>query len=191
MGKLPPGTTEDEVGNLWFKEEQQARRINRGVRGAHASIPFHCEDCWMVNLEGRLPTPELDDAYVMCIRRANLDNMGSRAISTIGSHAAAVKQAVASCSLIRKTPALPARRPMPMADELGMGKAVEMLFNSLTAKPCIKGQTHVQFDSVRQARATYTLLWESSPTGIREGSTFVSGALKVTRHFLSDTAEMV
>ncbi len=67
-----------------------------------------------------------------------------------------------------------------MADELGMGKAVKMLFNSLTAKPCIKGQTHVKFDSVRQARATYTLLWESSPTGIREGSTFVLGALKVT-----------
>ncbi len=150
------------------------------MKGAHVAIPFQCEDCWLINLEGRLPVPRLDDAYMMFVHQANLNAMGSRAISMIGSHAAAVKRAVASCSLIRKTPALPARGPMPMADELGMGKAVEMLFNSLTAKPCIKGQTHVQFDSVRRARATYTLLWESSPTGIREGSTFLSGALKVT-----------
>jgi hypothetical protein len=68
MGKFPHCTTEDESGNVWFKEERRARMINQGVRGAHASIPFQCKDCWMVNLEGRFPTPELDDAYVMCIR---------------------------------------------------------------------------------------------------------------------------
>jgi hypothetical protein len=134
----------------------------------------------MINLEGRYPVPRLDDAYVMCLCQANLDAMCSRAVFTIGSHAAAVKRAVASCSLICKNPALPARGPMPMTDDLGMGKAVEMLYNSQTAKPRIQGQTHIQFDLVRQARATYTLLWESLPTGIREGSTFLMGSMKVT-----------
>jgi hypothetical protein len=67
-----------------------------------------------------------------------------------------------------------------MTDDLGMGKATEILYNSLTAKPRIQGQTHIQFDSVRRARATYTLLWESLPTGIREGSTFSTGSMKVT-----------
>ena len=84
------------------------------------------------------------------------------------------------CALIRKTPALPVRGPMPMADELGMGKAVKMLYNSLTAKPRIQGQKHIQFDSVQQARATYTVLWESSPVGLKEGSTFATGGMKVT-----------
>ncbi len=96
-GKFPIRATEDEEGNAWFKEEQRAQRINQGIKGAHVVIPFQCKDCWMINLEGRYPVLRLDDAYVMCLRRANLDAMCSRAVSTIASHAAAVKQAVASC----------------------------------------------------------------------------------------------
>jgi hypothetical protein len=57
----------NEEGNMWFWEEMQAQRINHGVRGTHAALPFQCKDCWMCNLERRLPTPGLDDAYVMCI----------------------------------------------------------------------------------------------------------------------------
>ena len=81
----------------------------------------------MVILEGRHPVPRLDDAYVMCLHRANLDAMGSQAVSMIGSHTAAVKQAVTSCALICKTPILPTIGPMPMTNELGMDKTVEML----------------------------------------------------------------
>ncbi len=69
--------TKDEEGNLWFQEEKRAHQLNHGVsRGAHASILFKCEECWMFNLERCLPVPGLDDAYVMCIRQANLDAMG-------------------------------------------------------------------------------------------------------------------
>jgi hypothetical protein len=78
------------------------------VRGTHASIPFQCEECWMFNLERCLPVPGLDDAYVMCIRQANLDAMGGRATSTIAAHATAVKCTVQNCALIQKTPTLPA-----------------------------------------------------------------------------------
>jgi hypothetical protein len=137
---------EDEKGNLWYKEEQQAQQINQGVRGAHTLMPFQCKDCWMMNLEGRCPTPGLDDTFVMCICRANLDAMGGRAVSTIGSHAAVVKQTVMNCAQIRKTPTLPARGTMPLGDHLGMGITVEMLFNSLTATPRLKGEAHIQFD---------------------------------------------
>ncbi len=75
--------------------------------------------------------------------------MGGRAVSTIGSHAAAVKQTVMNCKRIRKTPTLPARGPMPLADHLGMGIAVEMLLNSLTATPRLKGEAHIQFNLMR------------------------------------------
>ncbi len=34
---------------------------------------------------------------------------------------------------------------MPLADHLGMGIAVEMLFNLLTATPRLKGEAHIQF----------------------------------------------
>jgi hypothetical protein len=178
-GKFPVRVTEDERSNVWFKEEQWLQQINQGVRGAHAAIPFQCEGCWMANLEGRPPALGLDDGYVMCICQANLDTMGSRAISILGSHATAVKQTVANYAQIKKTPTLPARGAMPLADHLGMRIAVEMLFDSLIVKPRLKGETHIQFDTMRRPRATYTLTWESSPMGIGEGSNFATGSMKV------------
>ena len=57
----------DEEGNVWYKQGQTEDRINHGVRGSHVSIPFQCESCWMINLEGRLPVEGLDDLYVACI----------------------------------------------------------------------------------------------------------------------------
>jgi hypothetical protein len=69
---------------------------------------------------------------------------------------------------------------MPIGDQLGIGMAVDILFNCLTAKPCLKGQSFIQFDSMRKPRATFMLAWESSPAGISEGSTFVLGVMKMT-----------
>ena len=64
MGKFPVNKMEDEEGNVWYKQGQREERINYGVRGAHALIPFQCENCWLLNLEGRLPAEGLDDMYV-------------------------------------------------------------------------------------------------------------------------------
>ncbi len=69
---------EDKEGNKWYKQ------------GAHASIHFQCEHCWLINLEGHPPVERLDDAYVMLIRQANLDAMGGRAVATIEAHMAAI-----------------------------------------------------------------------------------------------------
>jgi hypothetical protein len=91
LEKFPVRATKDEQGNLWFQEEKRAHSLNHGVRGEHTSIPFQCDDCWMLNLERHLPVSVLDDTYVMC--QANLYAMGGRAASTIGTHATAVKHA--------------------------------------------------------------------------------------------------
>jgi hypothetical protein len=171
---------QDEEGNCWYKHERRVHRINHGVRGAHASIQFQCENCWMVNLEGCLPVEGLDDAYIMLIRRANLDAMGGRAVATIEGHAASTMRSVYNGQLFRKTPTIPPRGPMALTDTVGMGLAVELLFHSLNAVPCIKGESHIQFDSMRRPRATFTSAWESSPIGIQEGSTFTSNTARVT-----------
>jgi hypothetical protein len=107
QGKFPVKRIQDEEGNKWYKHETRLYRINHGVRGVHASITFQCEDCWMINLEGRLPAEGLDDAYIMLICQANLDVMGGRAIATIKEHAAAILQAVHNCQQFRKTPTIP------------------------------------------------------------------------------------
>ena len=123
-------------------------------------------------MEGRLPVPGLDDAYVMLIRRANLDAMGGRAKTTIEGHAAALKRFVRNARRIRRTPCIPTRGPMPLADRVGMGIATDLLLHSLTARPRMKGERFIQFDSMRRPRSTFSLAWESSPAGIEEGSTF-------------------
>jgi hypothetical protein len=116
---------------------------------------------------------------MMMICRANLDAMGGRAVATIEAHAAAINKAVLNCQLLRKMPSIPPRGPMPLADMVGMSLAVELLFHSLTAVPRIKGQSHIQFDSIRKQWSTFTSAWESSPLGIHENSTFSTSATKV------------
>jgi hypothetical protein len=66
-----------------------------------------------------------------------------------------------------------------MGDSVGMGLAVELLFHSSSAIPRMKGEKHIQFDSMRKPRGSFSL-WESSPMGIKEGSMFSSNMAKVT-----------
>ena len=154
--------------------------MTHGVDGAHASIPFQCEGCWMVNLEGFRPVPGLHDTYIQYIRRANLDSMVGGSKLTMAAHSGAVKRTVRNCELISKTPSIPPRGPMPMQDVVGMGLLVEMLHHGSTATPRIKGQKFIQYDSMRKDRSTYTMAWQSSPEGILEGSSFAKGVHKVT-----------
>lgn len=76
----------DEAGNPWHKEEERKQNLNHGVDCAHLCIPFQCECCWLVNLEGRLPRPGLDDPLVMACRRVNLDAMAGYSRLTIAGH---------------------------------------------------------------------------------------------------------
>ncbi len=165
---------------MWFNQQKEEDRLNHGYRGAHVAIPFQCEDCWMVNLERRLPVAGLDDVYVSIIRRANLDAMAGRARSTISGHVVATLRTVSNCALIRKTPTIEARGPMALTDLVGMGVAVEMIVYSMTAAPRIKSQPFVQYATVRKLRSTYTCGWESSPRGLEEGSSFSHGFSKAT-----------
>lgn len=171
---------QDAEGNPWFKQKKKEDEINQGVRGAHASMAFQCERCWFINLENRLPEPGKDDMYIKLIRRANLDAMGGRAVTTTQAHAAAVKRIVRNCEQIRKTPTIPPRGPSLMRDTVGMSIAVDMLQSSLTASPRLPGQSSIQFESMRRIRATFTKAWVSSPQGIAEGASFSSGMVRAT-----------
>ena len=168
----------DAAGNLWYKQEEQEHKINHGVRGAHASLPFQCEDCWILNLEGRLPIRGLDTTYIMLIRRVNLDIINGRARATLEGHANSVKRTVRNCQRFGKTPSIPARGPMPVRDTIGMGLAVEMVDLSLVAKGRINKEGFIQYDTMRKPRASYSKCWESSPVGVVEGSSFGKGVNK-------------
>ena len=93
----------DAEGNLWHKQEKREERLNQGVRGAHTVMPFQCEQCWIVNLEKRLPVAGMDDMYLMLIRRANLDAMAGRAESTLVAHCNSIRRTVKFCRTFYKT----------------------------------------------------------------------------------------
>ena len=142
--------------------------MNHGIRGTHTSLPFQCEDCWIMNLEGRLPTRGLDDTYITFIPRVNLDVINGRARATLEGHASSVVRTVCNCQRFGKTPSIPARGPMLFKDIFGMGLAVEMVDLSLVAKCRIIKEGFIQYDTMRKPRTSYSKCWESSPVGVVE-----------------------
>jgi hypothetical protein len=121
---------------------------------------MQCEICWFQNIEGRNPTPGMDDTYLTCIRHANLDDMLGKSPLTIRSHRWETLVALKNAELIGKTPAYHSRGPFPVSDQVGMSLAVDMLLKLLVAKGRILD--HVQFLTLRKMRSTYTKNWESS-----------------------------
>ena len=142
-------------------------------------MPFQCEVCWIRNLTGRDMILPRDASLRSCIRRANLDAFSGRAKSTIASHVRGVKIAVKLSSELGKPPSLSLtpRGPMPISDSVGMSLAVEMLYNSITAKGRVK--EYIQFDTMRKSRSTFSRSWDSSPVGVSEGAAFSKGTGKV------------
>jgi hypothetical protein len=150
------------------------------VEGAHLCIPFQYEVCWFHNLEGRDPRGESDDVYLACIRRANLDAMLRKSPLTIRAHRRETITMLENSRLIQKMPAYHPRGPFPLGDPVGMSLAVDMLLKSLVAKGRIAD--HVQFATLRKLlRGTYTKNWESSPSGVKEGASFLrAGLIRLT-----------
>ena len=173
---FPMTEIKDEEGNLWHNSEARMKRLNTGVNGAHACIPFQCETCWMRNLEGR-NISKGDEAYEMCLRRENLDAIAGKAEKRISSHKDKVLRTVKICKTIRKTSSYAPRGPFPLEDSCGMGLVVEMLVESYTAIGRITD--FVQFETIRRLRSTYTKVFESSPAGASKGSSFARGTGRV------------
>ena len=118
-GIFPVRKIVDEAGNPWHKDAQRIHHLNTGVKGVHCSLPFQCEVCWMRNLEYRNPSIG-DDAYVMTLRRANLDAMAGKARGTINDHRLRTLELVRNAERINKTPTLEPRGPFPLKDQVGM-----------------------------------------------------------------------
>lgn len=130
----------------------------------------------MRNLEYRNPSIG-DDAYVMTLRRANLDAMAGKARGTINDHRLRTLELVRNAERINKTPTLEPRGPFPLKDQVGMGLAVDICQKSLVAKGKIEAV--VQAETLRKLRSTYTKNWESSPRGVAESGAFIKGTGRV------------
>ena len=129
------------------------------------------ETCWIRNLEGCEPILEKHCLYMQCIRRANLDAMNARA--KVVAHVNFITDCIKNAKAINRTPYFKEQGPFPLSDTVGMGLAVDMLLESQPARGRIG--KHIQFETMRKCRGTFTLAWRSSPLGVAEGGSFSTG----------------
>jgi hypothetical protein len=148
-----------------------------GVDGSHLCIPFQCELCWYWNLEGREPVPGRDDIYLACMRCANINAMLGKSPLTIRAHRQESERAISMALAFGKTPAYHPRGPFPMANQVGMSLAVNILLKSLVAKGMLI--KHVQFPTLQKLQAMYTKNWESSPAGVKKRAAFTNRKYRV------------
>ena len=167
----------DDDGVVWEGQAARAARLNFGVEGVHAVLPFQCEICWFRNLEGKDPSLSQHSVYLKCLRRANLDAMNAKARATVAHHVGFIKEAVRNAESIGRTPFFKDRGPFPLGDSVGMGLAVDLLLKSIRSTGRIG--RFIQFDTMRKGRSTFTMTWNASPEGVLESKTFSSTTSRV------------
>jgi hypothetical protein len=116
----------------------------------------------------------MDNLVFECmIVRVTLDAFWLQASKTIANHVREVKN-MAQYGRMLGYPPMPVLGPWPLHTHLGMDAAVMVLMQSME-----KGMTGatVKYETARKARATLTMLWESSPSG-GDDLTLSAGSVK-------------
>lgn len=156
-------------------EVEDEIRFKQARPGDHLCIPFQCPNCQSQNIRGKsIDSTRIDDFVFKCmIVRATLDAFWSRASKTIANHVREVRNMARYGDMLRFAP-MPVLGPWPLHTHLGMDAAVMVLMRSME-----KGKTGatVKYGTARKARATLTVLWESSPSG-GDDMTLSSGSVK-------------
>jgi len=103
----------------------------------------------------------MDDLVLECMLiRATLDAFWSRASKTVANHVREVKNMARYGQMFRYSP-MPVLGPWPLYTHLGMDAALMVLLQSMEKG---KARATVKYGMARKARATLTVLWESSPS---------------------------
>jgi len=151
------------MGAVWIKDKDDNRFLS-ARNGDFLHFPFQCDTCWFINLKFRLPRENSDsDARLLeYIRRVNLDGMWSREPGTVNSIRLNLKKLIKYCKELNLEPTLPELGPWPIGDKVGFQVALAQLRYSQE-----QGQnalTHVQFDTIRKLRTSYSHIHEVSAT---------------------------
>ena len=143
-----------------LEEVDDGIRFRKARPGDHLCSPFQCPNCHSQNIRGRnIGTGIEEEAFKCLVIRATLDAFWSRAPGTVKGHVTEVRFMRKYGKALRFDP-FPPLGPFPLGQHLGMLQAIMVIMRS-TGKGR-KGPL-VQYGMARQARATSTILWESSP----------------------------
>ena len=157
--------------------------------GDHLMTAFQCDLCHFRNLQKRSPCPERDtDRWLlMCIRRASLDAFWGSRPGTVAGHVKEMKTVLKIADQLgieypfKDHP----RGPFPIADTVGMFKAVAMLQRSFDPG---RNSTTVQWSTCRKIRSCVSNAIHTSPMG--SGLASMTDGQKTT-HFTSSPTNHV
>ena len=165
--------------------------------GDNLHFPFQCDECWFRNIKLRTSRATLSDNRLLeFIRRVNLDGMWSREPSTVRSIKLNTIKIIKGALKLGMEPQLPEPGPWPIKDEVGFQLLITMLDASLT--PGNNQPTHLQFDTIRKQRTSFSHLHEVSAVahaneilGFRNllGKAFVNSSCPTQSRFFQKVME--
>jgi hypothetical protein len=156
-------------------EVEDEVRFKQARPGDHLCVPFQCPSCQSQNIRGKGLNPnDINNLVFECmVTRAILDAFWSRSSKTIGNHVREVRNMARYGGMLGYSP-MPVLGPWALSNHFGMAAAVMVLMRSME-----KGKTGgtVKYGTTRKARATLTILWESSPSS-GDDLTMSAGSVK-------------
>jgi hypothetical protein len=143
-------------------EVEDELHFNQARPGDHLCVPFQCPSCQNQNICGKGIDPNVIDNLVFeCIViRATLDAFWSRSSKTIANHVHEARN-MARYGRMQGYSPMSILGPWALSNHLLMDTAVMVLMR-LMGKG--KAGATVKYDMAHKARATLTILWESSPS---------------------------
>jgi hypothetical protein len=140
----------------WKPRKSDQKRYRSARDGDDLLVAFECDFCVFGKVFERPPDLSLsaDQLGMACIRRTILDAFWSRSRSTVVSNTARFREIISKSLNLGFEPPYSAPGPLPMHDHCGYKVAILMVAKSL--EPGRHSQSHMQWDTVRKLRATYS-----------------------------------
>jgi len=153
----------DRLENVWRGLHRSDEAFNHARAGDHLLVPFECDQCIFVKLRRNLPNVDdpRDRLLLGCIRRMNLDSFWSRETQTVRQNTRRAEKQIEFSSLVGLDSPFKFTDRLPEFDHCGYEVAIAMLIYS--RKPGKYHRTHVQFDTIRHLRSTFSNFIRASP----------------------------
>jgi hypothetical protein len=146
-------------------------RFREARDGDHLLTQFQCDCCHFQNVQKRNPVvaDHRDRLFMICIRRANLDDFCSREQGTIMGNCQEGQRHLSNCEAMGIEDPYEPRGPYPVQGRVGIKTACSLLIRSLDAG---KNAATVQYETMRKLRLHMSNFVHTTPGGL--GSTFIA-----------------
>ena len=159
------GDREDEMRlqEAWQGKHRDSTAFLHARDGDHLHVPFECHLCIFRKLKHRDQSSldPSDEILMDTIKRMILDSFWSRAESTVAALARNIRMQITMSEQVGLLGPFEQTSTLPLYDHCGYEVAIGMLLYS--TRPGRYSNTHLQFDTVRKLRSSFSDFIRASP----------------------------